>query len=162
MKKRFQDAVALLFEEQVQLTDVVEYGVNWADLSRGNAMLPPEGSRFDVSFEGTVYGEAINGKIRGTDFLEVRADGRFMLNIQATIITDDGEAIALHENGIMAPQPDQAAADLFLTMKFTTHSRKYGWLNKVNVWGIAKVYFTEGRVTVQAFTSSKVPQFQLN
>jgi hypothetical protein len=162
MEKHFKDAVDLLFEEQIQLTDVVEYGISWTDLCTGKAMLPSAGARFDLSFEGTVYGEVLNGKIRGTDYLEVRADGRFMLNIQATIITDDGEAIALHEFGTMAPQPGDPIADLYLTLQFTTHSRKYAWLNKANAWAIGRVYMNEGKVAVEAFTGNKLRQLQLH
>jgi mannose-1-phosphate guanylyltransferase len=43
MEKHFKDAVDLLIEEQIHLTDVVEYGVSWTDLGAGKAMLPSAG-----------------------------------------------------------------------------------------------------------------------
>jgi hypothetical protein len=162
MKKQINEAVNHLFDEKVQLTGVVEYGVSWADLSTGKIPPPPEGARFDLSFEGELYGETINGKIKGVDFLEVRADGRFMLNIQATILTDDGESIALYEEGLLTPQANGRPADLHLNMKFATHSDQYGWLNKTSVWGIGQADMSRGMVTVSAFGSQTAPVAILN
>lgn len=157
MKTKLNESVCHLFDETVQLTGIIEYGISWVRLTEGKAALPPEGAHFDISFEGTLAGKNLNGKIRGTDYLEVRADGRFILNIQATIITNDGESIALHEDGILTPSESGKEADLFLNMKFTTHAEKYRWLNKTNVWGIGKVDMGKGKVQVSAFAASEIP-----
>ena len=156
------EAIAHLFDEQVHLTGVIEYGISWSDLIAGKVMIPPQGARFDISFEGTLKGEQINGQIRGVDFLEVRADGRFMLNIQATILTNDGESIALHEDGVLTPQQDTGKADLFLNMKFACHSEKYNWLNKTNAWAYGQVEMAKGEVVVSAYSDSRVTEPILN
>ncbi len=98
-----------LFDEQIQLTGITEFGTSWNELLSGKASLPPEGARFDIAFEGTLSGEKINGTIKGTDFLDVRADGRFQIHIHAVVTTDDGENIALREDGIFIPPEDGSA-----------------------------------------------------
>lgn len=162
MQTKMNEAVTHLFDERVHLTGVIEYGVSWSDMLSGKVKLPEEGARFDLAFEGELSGENIQGKIKGVDFLEVRADGRFMLNIQATIITNDGETIALHEDGVLTPGEGMPSADLHLTMKFSTHSKKYGWLNKIHVWGIGSVNMAIGEVEVSAFAGKSVSAFSLS
>jgi len=145
-------AVRHLFDEEVHLTGIMEYGVSWEDLIAGQVIPPLQGARFDISFEGELHGENIRGKIKGVDYLEVRADGKFLLNIYATILTNDGETIALHETGILEPQPDQTAR-LHLNMDFSTASEKYLWINAKQVWGTGQVNMAAGMVTVQGFSN---------
>lgn len=143
-----------LFSEAVHLTGITEYGVRWDELTGGAVAPPAEGARFDLSFAGTLVGPRIEGKISGIDYLEVRADGRFMLNIQATVTTTDGENIALHEDGILVPpaNPDSPAI-LRLNLKFTTASPKYSWLNKLHVWAQGEVNMNLGEVTVKVYAA---------
>ena len=162
MKKQLNEMTHHLFDEQVHLTGVVEYGIGWADLLQGKSAVPPEGARFDMSFEGELQGDLLSGKVKGMDYLEVRPDGRFMLTIYATIVTQDGETIALYEEGVMDPKPGEPMGNLALNLKFTTHSPKYSWLNKTNGWGLAQVNFREGSVSVSSFTHEPIYKFQLN
>ena len=158
MKTQMNEAVEHLFDETVQLTGIIEYGIPWQDLLTGQANAPAEGARFDLSFEGRLTGQEINGSIKGIDYLTVRSDGRFMLNIQATIVTDDGETISLREDGILTLGSNGKPANLHLNMQFTTHSEKYRWLNTTNVWGIGNVNMNKGQVRVCAYQAAEVPE----
>lgn len=158
MQMNMNEAVTHLFDERVHLTGVIEYGISWSDLLGGKVIIPAQGARFDISFEGELSGAQLSGSIRGVDYLEVRPDGKFMLNIQAAIVTNDGETIALHEDGVLTPDENGASADLHLTMKFSTFSEKYDWLNQAAVWAIGKVDMSKGEVIVSAFAGSAVPE----
>ncbi len=57
-----------IFDEEIQLTGITEYGINWDDLTKDNIEIPVQGARFDLAFEGKVTGNKINGKIKGTEF----------------------------------------------------------------------------------------------
>jgi hypothetical protein len=144
--------VERVFDEEIQLTGITEFGISWEDLVKGNAQLPAQGARFNLEFEGSVNGENINGVIKGVDYLEIRADGKFMLNIHATIITDDGETISVKETGISTPDP-LGKAVLHLNMDFYTVSEKYEWLNKKQVWSVGEVDMTTGKVKVTGFSN---------
>lgn len=135
----------LLFEERVRLTDVVEYGFSMNDLLEGKTPIPPEGARFDIYFEGMLQGERIKGTIAGVDYLEVRADGRYFLNLQARIRTEDGANIQLRETGI------NSQGALHLQMDFHTNDRRYSWLNSRQVLGVGTVDFTTAEANVQGF-----------
>ena len=113
-----------LFDESVQLTGITEYGVSWEKFVSGETSLPREGARFDIAFAGTLEGPKIKGRIEGVDYLLVRADGRPQINLQASITTDDGEKIAVEEDGILFPDPDAgpSMAQLRLNMRLTTAS----------------------------------------
>ena len=135
----------LLFEEDVQLTDFVEYGFSLQDLVEGKLPIPSEGARFDIHFEGELVGERIKGRIKGVDYLEVRADGRFFLNLQAMIRTDDGATIKVVETGI------NNRGDLRLNMEFHTNDQHYKWLNHTQVQGVGMADFNSGIAKVKGF-----------
>jgi hypothetical protein len=162
IKRPMNEAVTHLFDEEVQMTGLVEYGVSWKDITSGKISPPAEGARFDLSFEGDLIGERVKGKIKGVDYLEFRADGCMRLNIQATIITHDGESIALHEGGLMTLNKQGGPADLHLNVTFKTHSQKYNWLNKANAWAIGQVDMDKATATISAYGNSKLPVMELN
>lgn len=149
-QKQIADFTEHLFDEEIQLTGITEYGISWDELIKGNIKLPSQGARFDLEFEGKIIGERINGSIKGVDYLEVRADGKFMLNIHAVIITDEGESIAVREDGISTPDPS-GIAKLHLNMDFYTSSERYNWINKKRVWSVGDVDMTNGKVKVSGF-----------
>lgn len=134
-----------LFEEHVVLSDFVEYGFSMQDLVNGTT-IPKEGARFDIYFEGDLIGEKIKGKIKGVDFLEVRADGRFFLNLHAQIKTDDGASIQVRETGI------NDNGTLKLNMEFHTNDQRYLWLNREQVVGLGHVDFNTGQVNVKGYS----------
>jgi hypothetical protein len=141
-----------LFDEAVHLTFVTEYGVTWDDMTNGRVKLPPEGANFDIGFEGSVVGAKLNGTIRGVDFLEVRADGRCQLHLHAAITTDNGEKIAVFEDGLLFPPTDDSRiATLRTNFRFTTSSPKYAWVNQIQGWGRGTVDWNTGQASVQAY-----------
>lgn len=153
MNNYLTDNTKLLFEEQLHLTNIAEYGIKWSELIHGETAPGPEGARFDLGFEGIIEGPNIKGKITGTDYLEVRADGKFMLNIQAAIITDDGKRIAVREDGILYPG-DNGKAKIQLNLQFITHHPGYTWINNVQGWAICEVDMLRGEVNVKVYQGS--------
>jgi hypothetical protein len=151
MEHAVMNGTKLLFEESFSLSGVTEYGFRWQDLVAGRVPVPPEGARFDVAFEGTFRGPRLSGVLRGVDFLEVRADGRFNLRIFATLTADTGEHIALEEQGLLTPSPSGGPASLRLVMSFRTAHPAYAWLNEVQAWAAGQVDMQTGMGTVQAY-----------
>lgn len=150
MNININDNTELIFEEKIHLTNISEYGTKWSELTSGKVHPGPEGVRFDLEFEGLIHGPQIKGTIKGIDYLEVRADGKFMLNIQAAITTEDGKRIAVHENGILYPKED-GMAHIQLNLQFTTHYPEYTWLNNIQAWAICEVDMQRGEVQVKAY-----------
>jgi len=151
MKPAIQNNTVFFFSEEIHLTGISEFGFSWNDLISGKEIPGSEGARFDLSFEGRVEGPFLQGTIRGTDYLEVRADGKFMLNIRATIVTDDEKRIAVKEDGVLYPGPD-GRADIQLNLQFTTHEPEYKWLNNIEGWALAEVDMLRGEVSVNVYT----------
>jgi hypothetical protein len=150
MNADISSSTRLLFEEKVHLTGITEYGIKWKDLTEGRIPPVPEGVRFDIAFEGSLYGPRIEGTIKGTDYLNVRADGRFMRNIHASITTNTGHRIALHEDGILVPALD-GKGFLQLNMQFTSHVPEYFWMNKIQCWGTGICDMHRGEVYVKTY-----------
>lgn len=143
-----------LFSETIHLTKLTEYGVSWEELTAGRATLPPRGARFDIAFESTIAGPRIKGKISGVDYLTVRADGRFILDMHAILNTDDGEKISI--DGLLIPlalKEKERIAQLRLNFEFTTLSTKYCWLNQTQGWGIGTVGWDTGEVEMEVYAA---------
>ena len=63
-----------IYEYDVNFTGVTDYGVSLEAILAGKEQVPPRGARFDVAFEGRASGR-ISGRVRGVDYLRLRADG---------------------------------------------------------------------------------------
>jgi predicted nucleic acid-binding Zn-ribbon protein len=145
-------AVEHLFDEEIRLIGITEFGVSWDELVSGKAEIPTQGARFNIEFEGKVFGDSINGDIRGIDYLYVRSDGKFELNIQASILTDDGVMIHVQESGSSRIMYE-GIAQLNLTLNFSTSSPEYEWINTKQVWGVGLVDMIRGNVSMKCYSN---------
>ena len=128
--------------------------LNKVFIDSGCILFSGEGARFDIYFEGSLEGSRIKGDIRGVDYLTVRADGQFILNLHAIIKTDDGVNISIDEDGILLPpEDDSGIAQLKLNMRLNTASPEYSWLNKVQVWVRGTADWNTGEVRVKAYAA---------
>lgn len=147
-----ENYVKEIFTEEINLTEITEYGIDWSDMLKPNTLIPLQGARFDLAFEGIIKGDQLNGVIKGVDYLEIRPDGKFSLNIHATIITNDGFTISVRETGISNPD-SSGKAILHLNMDFFTASSEYDWINKKQVWSVGEVDMKSGKVLVTGFSN---------
>ncbi len=146
------DVGDLLYEYAVNISRVTDYGVTLDSLAAGAAP-PPEGARFDVWFEGPVNGERFKGTATGVDYLHVRADGRFELHIHAEITTDDGHRIALFADGVGLPQPGSPIVQLRENATLFTSSKKYAWVNTLQVWAIGTADLSQQVVRIKGYVA---------
>lgn len=136
----------LLFKEEIRLVHSVEYGFSMQDIISGSKPIPKEGARFDIHFAGNITGHKINGTITGIDYLQIRPDGKFILNLHASITTDNGAMIKVEETGT------NVNGSLNLNMTFHTSDERYKWLNTKQVIGIGTVDFSTGLVLVKGYS----------
>ena len=139
-----------IYEYDLDITEVTDYGVTLEDVLSGKASVPLQGARIDVAFEGRATGR-LAGRLRGVDYLLVRADGRVDLNIHATIKTEDGHRIALAADGVCLPRAGEPVADLRENVELITASEDYSWVNTRQVWGVGTVNFASGKIHVEAY-----------
>ena len=143
----------LIYEAEIQFTNIVEYGVSMAALSSGKIAFPAEGARFDYGFQGDIRGAKLNGKITGTDYLYVRADGQFQLHIHAQIRTDDGHNISFSSDGLSMQTNGTNETQLRATVSLFTASPAYQWLNKLHIWAIGSLDPGKGQAFVRAYSA---------
>jgi hypothetical protein len=97
----------------------------------------PQGPRVIYGVTGgTFEGPKLRGTLEGVggDWLTLRPDGSFKLDVRATLRTEDGAAILMTYTGIGRPgdgQPVIRTAPLF-----ETGDARYTWLNIVQAVGI--------------------------
>lgn len=140
-----------LYDLTAQFTGVSHFGTPLEDILGGVTAPPPQGARVDVAFAGTAAGERVRGEVEGIDYINVRADGRFELNIFGALTTPDGARIAFHAAGVATPQPDSPIALLREHVKLTTSHSDYAWVNTLECWGIGTVDPTTGTVEVTVY-----------
>ncbi len=71
-----------IFEYDLDITGVTDYGANMEAMFTGRESVPLQGAQFDVTLAGPVKGR-VTGNLRGIDYLRVRPDGRRELLLTA-------------------------------------------------------------------------------
>ncbi|MEO7102727.1 MAG: DUF3237 family protein [Gemmatimonadaceae bacterium] len=139
-----------IYEYDLDVTGMTDYGMTLDAILSGQTPIPPQGVRLDVAFAGVATGR-IAGRVHGTDFTRMRADGRIDLDIRAVIETHDGRRIALSADGIAAPRAAEPAADLFENVALTTTASEYLWVNARQIWGVGTINFATGKIHIEGF-----------
>ena len=139
-----------IYEYELDVTGVTDYGVTLEAVLSGQAQVPPQGARFDVAFAGPATGR-LAGQIRGVDYVRMRADGRVDLDIRAVLETRDGHRIALAADGVAMPRAEEPIADLLENVTLTTAAEPYAWVNTRQVWGIGTVNFAAGKIRIDGY-----------
>jgi hypothetical protein len=139
-----------IYEYDCDITGVTDYGVTLEAILSGKEKVPPQGARFDVAFEGRAKGR-LSGRVRGVDYIRMRADGRVDLDIRATIETEDGHRIAVSADGVGLPHAAEPIADLFENVCLTTAAAEYAWVNTRQVWAPGTVHLAAGKIHIEAY-----------
>ena len=115
-----------IYEYDLDVTGMTDYGVSLDAILSGKEKIPPQGVRIDVAFEGRAIGR-LAGRVRGIDYLRMRADGRIDLDIRAVVETENGCRIALSADGVAVPRVAEPIADLFENVSLSTAAEEYVW-----------------------------------
>ena len=139
-----------IFDFSLDVTGVTDCGITLDAALSGKTALPPQGIRLDVAFEGRAVGR-LSGRVRGVDYIRMRADGRVDLDIRSVIETDDGHRIALCANGVATPHASEPTAELVENISLLTAAAEYLWVNTRQVWGVGRVDFAAGKILIAAY-----------
>lgn len=142
----------LVYEYTAKLTGFTDYGASIEELLAGAAP-PPSGLRVDIEFEGEVHGK-LAGRVKGIDYLNVRADGRMELDIKATITTLAGERIAISAGGVCIPQPGSPVSLLRENVKLTTAHPQHAWVNTLEFWAAGEADMSKREIRVCGYLPS--------
>jgi hypothetical protein len=139
-----------IYECDLDITGVMDFGVSMESILAGREEVPPQGARFDVAFEGNSAGR-LSGRLRGVDYLRMRADGRVDLDIRAIIETGDGFRIGLSADGVAVMRPGEPIADLHENVTLTTAAAGFAWVHGRQVWGVGSVNLATGKIHIDAY-----------
>jgi hypothetical protein len=139
-----------IYEYDLDVTGVTDCGVSLDAILSGKEKIPAQGTRIDIAFEGHATGR-LTGRVRGLDYLRIRADGRMDLDIRAIVETGDGHRIALSADGVAVPRAAEPIADLRENVSLTTAAESYAWVNTRQVWGVGTVNFAIGKIHIDAY-----------
>src|SRR3990170_309165 len=139
-----------IYEYDLDVTGMTDYGVSLDAILSGKEKIPSHGVRIDVAFEGRAIGR-LAGRVRGIDYLQMRADGRIDLDIRAILETDDGRRIALSADGVGVPRAAEPVADLSENVSLSTAAEDYAWVNTRQIWGSGTVNFATGKIHIDAY-----------
>ena len=139
-----------IYEHELDLTGVTEYGLSLDALLTGKEAVPLQGARFDLAVEGRFKGR-LAGRAHGVDYVRVRADGRMELDLHVTVETDDGHRIALSGDGQAAPRNGEPILDIFGNIRLSTASKEYAWVNERQIWSVGTASLGTGKIHIEAF-----------
>jgi hypothetical protein len=139
-----------IYEVELDLTGVTDYGVSMDAILAGQEAIPLHGARFDLAVDGRFKGR-LAGRAHGVDYLRVRADGRMELDLHLTIETEDGRRIALSGDGQAAPRSGEPTLDIFGNIRLSTADKEYSWVNERQIWSVGTASLATGKLHVEAF-----------
>lgn len=139
-----------IYDMELDLTGVTEYGVSLDAILTGKEAVPLQGARFDLAVEGRFEGR-LAGRAHGVDYVQVRADGRMDLDLHLTVETDDGQRIALSGDGQAAPRPGEPVLGIFANVRLSTASKGNAWVNERQIWGVGTASLATGKVRAEGF-----------
>ncbi len=140
----------VIYETELDLTGVTDYGVNVDAILSGKEAVPLQGARFDLAVNGRLKGR-LSGRAHGVDYLRMRADGRIELDLHLIIETDDGHRISLSGDGQAAARNGESMLDIFANIRLSTASKEYSWVNERQIWGIGTASLATGKIHVTAY-----------
>lgn len=139
-----------IYEMDLDLTGVTDFGVSMDAITTGKEAIPLQGARFDLAVDGPFKGR-LAGRAHGVDYVRVRADGRMELDLHLIIETDDGHRIALSGDGQAASRPGEPVLDIFANVCLSTASKDYAWVNERQIWGVGTANLATGKVRAEGF-----------
>jgi hypothetical protein len=139
-----------IYECDLDITGVTDYGVSMEDILAGKETVPLQGARFDLAVDGRGKGR-LSGRVHGVDHLRMRADGRIDLDLHVAIETDDGHRIALSADGQAAPRNGEPIVDIFANVRLSTASKAYAWVNARQIWSVGTAILATGKIHVEAY-----------
>lgn len=139
-----------IYEYDVDITGMIDFGVELGTILEGRMPIPPQGARFDVAFDGRATGR-LSGRVSGTDHAYMRPDGCIELNIHGVIETDDGSRIALAAGGLGVLRNDAPILDLSENVRLLTASADYAWVNARQVWAIGTANLATGKIHLEGY-----------
>jgi hypothetical protein len=142
----------LIYEYTIQSTRTTSYGVPALDaVLSGVEAIPPEGARYDLTFQGPITGQRIRGTVELADYIHIRPDGRVQLHIHAEITTEDGKKIALYADGVARFTEGSPVGDLRENVTMTTSEPDYAWVNPLQIWARGTVDLAKGEAHVTGY-----------
>jgi hypothetical protein len=139
-----------IFEYDLDITGVTDYGADMEALFTGREKVPLQGAQFDVTLAGPVKGR-VSGALRGVDYLRVRPDGRRELELRGTIETDDGSRIAFWAAGVGSPRDVEPIVDLAVKIDLLTAAAAYSWVNAKPAWGSGYANLATNKLHVDVY-----------
>lgn len=139
----------LLYEAVVRLSSITAYGANLDAIVAGTTRPPPEGARFDLAFAGEFTGPRLAGTLSGVDYVNVRADGRFELDLRAHLQTADGHSVAMSGGGTAYPGARPGSYELREHLWYRTAAPTHAWLNQVQAWARGTVDVATGELRLR-------------
>jgi hypothetical protein len=143
----------LIYEYTPQVTRIVEYGASAEAVLMRTLPPPKEGARLDLYLEGPVIAGKLQGTVRGVDYLNVRADGRFELHIHGYITREDGSTIALEAGGVAIPEGDSSILELREHVELSSNHPALAWVNTTEVRASGTVDVSTGQVHLRAYAA---------
>ncbi len=139
-----------IFEYDLDITGVTDYGANMEAMFTGRESVPLQGAQFDVTLAGPVKGR-VTGNLRGIDYLRVRPDGRRELELRGAIETDDGSRIAFTAEGVGSPRDGEPIVDLAVKIDLLTAAAAYSWVNAKPAWGSGYANLAANKIHVDVY-----------
>jgi len=143
-----------LYDAAAQLAEPIDFGLDLRAVMSGGKPIPAEGLRLNYNFQAELTGPKLKGKMVGTDYFLLRADGLGIVNAQAVLTTVEGDRIAYHADGITnSPPQGSTVVQVRENVTFHTANPKYSWINHVLCRVTGTIDLATGKGSMKGYTA---------
>ena len=148
----------LVYEVNGAPTGMESFGIDPAKVFSGQVNIPEEGIRMDVPFAGKTSKGKLKGTIEGIDYITILPNRFTIIDVHGIITTKTGEKIAVKVDGILVPNADDPSKGTYReTLKLTSNSDKYKYLNDKYFVGYGESDFTTQKLNLHIYQFDKNP-----
>lgn len=148
----------LVYEVNGGVTGNESFGIDAVKVFGGQIEIPKEGFRMDVPFAGKTSKGTIQGEISGIDYITILPNRNTVIDVHGVITTKTGEKIAVKVDGLLKPSATNPTKGYFYeTLKLTSNSEKYNYLNDKYFIGYGESDFTTQKLKVSIYQFDKNP-----
>lgn len=140
-----------LYEASLNVTGVSEFGTSFGEMVSGSIAPPIYGAQFDITFEGPVNGEKLNGTLKGVDYFKVRPDGSMELDLHGVVTLDGGGQLAFSGSGSAQLDVEKGQLSFVESIQLFSSDPNMSWVNELHCWGKGRVNIATQKISVKVY-----------
>jgi len=142
-----------LGELELDFGEVLDFGLPLLEILSG-VDIPLRGVRLDVPVSGVMSGDALGGRVTGTDHLDVRPGLQIVRHLHLAFFTSNGGRVSAMGEATVTPTPTVPVTDVRVALLCRSATASTAWIDGQTLWAVGSVDPLAGRVVGDVYLAA--------